>query len=186
MLTGDPIYKTGRIDGITDWPGGRGMWLMSGPVKMHIDDTIEVVTALVGGIGMNNLSSISHLKYNAGMAKLFYDYFVESLTKGIVVSPQVENNYALYQNYPNPFNSTTTFWFEQPKDAYVTLTVYDVLGKEVEKIIDGNLLAGKHFVTHDFAGLSSGVYFYQIKFSNDDGNLVEDKLGKTMKFILMK
>jgi hypothetical protein len=194
MLPGDPIYRTGLIDGITDVPGDRRMMLMSGPVNMHIGDTIEVVTALVGGIGLNNRSSISHLKYNAGMAKLFYDFFVESLTKGIVISPQIENpdtivypsNYVLYQNYPNPFNSTTTFRFEQPKDAYVTLTVYDVLGQEVDKVFDGNLLAGKHSITHNLVGLSSGVYFYQIKFSNEDGNLVEDKLGKTMKFILMK
>jgi hypothetical protein len=194
MLDGDPIYGTGWIDGITEGPGDRRMWLMSGPVNMHIGDTIEVVTALIGGIGMNNLSSISHLKYNTWMAKLFYDYFAESLTKGIVVSPQVENpdtivypsNYVLYQNYPNPFNSTTTFRFEQPKDAYVTLTVYNVLGQEVDKVVDGNLLAGKHSITHNLVGLSSGVYFYQIKFSNEDGNLVEDKLAKTMKFILMK
>ncbi|HCY74914.1 MAG TPA: hypothetical protein DHV28_03260 [Ignavibacteriales bacterium] len=194
MLPGDPVTGIGQIDGITDVPGDRRMMLMSGPVNMHIGDTVEVVTALIGGIGKNNRSSISHLKYNAGIAKLFYDYFVESLTKGIVVSPQVENpdtiiypsNYVLYQNYPNPFNSTTTFRFEQPKDAYVTLTVYDVLGKEIAKVIDGNLLAGKHIITHNFIGLASGVYFYQIKFSNEDGNLVEDKLGKTMKFILMK
>jgi hypothetical protein len=194
MLPGDPIYETGQIDGITDGPGDRRMMLMSGPVNMHIGDTIEVVTALIGGIGMNNLSSISHLKYNAGIAKLFYDYFVESLTKGIVISPQIENpdtivypsNYVLYQNYPNPFNSTTTFRFEQPKDAYVNLSVYDVLGQEVDRILDGQMSAGIHKIIYNFNKLSSGIYFYQIKFSNEDGNLIEDKLGKTMKLILIK
>jgi hypothetical protein len=152
MLPGDPIYRTGLIDGITDGPGGRGMWLMSGPVNMHIDDTIEVVTALIGGIGLNNRSSISHLKYNAGMAKLFYDYFAESLTKGIVVSPHQDNpdtvitpnNYLLYQNYPNPFNSSTTFKFEQPKEAHVTLIIYNVLGQEVDRILDGQMSGGIH------------------------------------------
>lgn len=194
MLPGDPINQTGLIDGIMDGAGDRRMMLMSGPFKMQLGDTIEIVTALVGGIGANNLSSVSHLKYNVGNAKLFYDFFVESLTKGVILTPSTNiqdtliypANYLFMQNYPNPFNSTTTFYFEQPKDAYVSLKIYNILGETVADVADEFMLAGKHRLTYNFNSLASGVYVAQIKFVNLDSNKATDLLTKSLKLVLLK
>ncbi|HEX2982472.1 MAG TPA: T9SS type A sorting domain-containing protein, partial [Ignavibacteriales bacterium] len=71
--------------------------------------------------------------------------------------------YSLDQNYPNPFNPSTIISYEIPAEKFVTLKVYDALGKEVKMLVSGTQNAGKHKISLDASGLSSGVYFYQLK-----------------------
>jgi subtilisin-like proprotein convertase family protein len=77
-----------------------------------------------------------------------------------------ENNipryFELKQNYPNPFNPVTKIKYSIPKQAYVLLTVYDILGREVSRSIDGIKPAGNYELTFDGTNLASGVYFYRI------------------------
>ena len=73
---------------------------------------------------------------------------------------------ALHDNYPNPFNPTTTIRYDLPKAGMVRLTVYDVLGRQVAKLINSQQSAGSHVVTFNASGLSSGVYFYRLKANN--------------------
>jgi hypothetical protein len=72
-------------------------------------------------------------------------------------------SYALYANYPNPFNPSTTVQFDVPKDGYVSLKVFDYLGKEVRKLVSSELASGRHQVSFDAPGLASGVYFYRLQ-----------------------
>jgi hypothetical protein len=71
-------------------------------------------------------------------------------------------NYALSQNYPNPFNPTTKINYSMPKQALVTIKVYDMLGKEVATLVNEVKTAGNYTVEFNGANLSSGVYFYKI------------------------
>jgi photosystem II stability/assembly factor-like uncharacterized protein len=71
-------------------------------------------------------------------------------------------DYKLEQNYPNPFNPATTIRFSIPKDGFVTLKVYDAVGKEVETLVNKKMSAGTQEVTFDAKNLNSGVYFYRI------------------------
>ena len=66
--------------------------------------------------------------------------------------------FALEQNYPNPFNPTTTVRFRVPTSAFVSLKVYDVLGREVATLVDGMQQAGSHEVRFHAENFSSGVY----------------------------
>jgi hypothetical protein len=75
----------------------------------------------------------------------------------------VVKEFALSQNYPNPFNPATTINFQLPRDADVSLVVYDVLGAEVATLVDRNMKAGRHNVTFNASNLSSGIYFYRIE-----------------------
>ena len=81
------------------------------------------------------------------------------------------DKYTLRNNYPNPFNPTTTIAFDLPEESHVTLIIYDISGREIVKIVDGNLHEGfRHAVWDgkDKSGVqvSSGVYLYSIRTSS--------------------
>ena len=67
------------------------------------------------------------------------------------------------QNYPNPFNPTTQIEFAVPQTSNVTLKVYDVMGRLVQTLVDGNRSAGRYSVTFNANNLASGVYFYRME-----------------------
>jgi hypothetical protein len=93
---------------------------------------------------------------------------------------RVENNvlpstFALRQNYPNPFNPTTTIGYDLASDEYVTLVVYDLLGSEVARLVDGRQEAGSYEVQFSSQNLASGLYVYRLiagKFTGDHKMLI--------------
>ena len=87
------------------------------------------------------------------------------------------SRFQLEQNYPNPFNPTTNISFTVEKSAHTTLTVYNVLGEEITKLIDATLKAGEHSITYNAGQLMSGIYFY---------NLISDGHSMTKKMMLIK
>jgi hypothetical protein len=85
---------------------------------------------------------------------------------------EVKNNtvvpyvYSLSQNFPNPFNPSTIIRYSVAKDGFVKIKVYDLIGKEVATLVNGNKTAGDYqveFDVNDFGYLSSGIYFYKIE-----------------------
>ena len=79
----------------------------------------------------------------------------------------------LTQNYPNPFNPTTTIRFAVPQSGHVTLKVYDMLGREIATLVDGEVAAGSHSVVwnaRDDSGRSvaSGSYMYRLRSADAD------------------
>jgi len=78
----------------------------------------------------------------------------------------VSNSFRLNQNYPNPFNPSTIISYEISKGNFVSLKVYNVLGKEVATLVNNYMSAGQYKVTFDAAELSSGVYIYRLKSGN--------------------
>jgi len=77
--------------------------------------------------------------------------------------PQLPTQYTLLQNYPNPFNPSTTFSFGLPTKTFVSLKLFDLLGREVATIISEELPAGYYSRQWTAAMLSSGVYFYRLQ-----------------------
>jgi hypothetical protein len=71
-------------------------------------------------------------------------------------------HFALAQNYPNPFNPSTMIEYSVPRTGNVTLTVFDLSGREVKTLIRGTQESGLHRVTFDGTGLASGVYLYRL------------------------
>jgi len=99
---------------------------------------------------------------------------VQTLVLGVVKvkeEPLVPFVFALHQNYPNPFNPTTTIEFSLAHHARATLTIYDVLGRSVTKLVDEERDAGKYKVIWDATRFSSGVYFLRLQ----AGDFVETK-----------
>jgi len=98
----------------------------------------------------------------------------------------VPEEYALYQNYPNPFNPSTTIQYDLPEESRVSITIYDVLGRDVLRLVDGTLEAGRYsqlWQGQDRSGnsLASGVYFIRI----DAKSLVSERKLITLKKMLL-
>ncbi len=100
---------------------------------------------------------------------------------GIVGIQQLNNslpkNFILYQNFPNPFNPSTTISYSLPRSGLIRITVFDITGKEVEKLADEFKHAGSYDVEFTADNLSSGIYFY--KFEAED-------FKETKRMILLK
>jgi hypothetical protein len=84
--------------------------------------------------------------------------------KGVGVPPSgtrgpLPAEYALLQNYPNPFNPSTVLEYQVPRASHVNLTIYDVIGREVSRLVDEPVNAGRYRVTVDGSTLATGVYF---------------------------
>ena len=77
-----------------------------------------------------------------------------------------ELNYSLQQNYPNPFNPVTHIRYSIPQSSRVTLKVFDILGKQVAKLVDKYQSAGEYDVIFSAGELSSGIYFYRLQAGN--------------------
>jgi hypothetical protein len=89
--------------------------------------------------------------------------FRQSGTTTVQRSSYPERGYFLRQNFPNPFNPTTVISYRLPIAAQVTLRIYDVLGKEIETLVNSHQNAGDYSVTLDAAHLSSGIYYYRLQ-----------------------
>ena len=93
------------------------------------------------------------------------------------ISSQIPDDYKLYSNYPNPFNPSTIIIFDLPKPGYAGLSVYDLLGRELEVLVSEKLNAGSYKVDWNADKYPSGVYFYKLQ---------TEAFSGTKKMILMK
>jgi hypothetical protein len=76
---------------------------------------------------------------------------------------EVPTEFLLSQNYPNPFNPSTKIKYSVPQSSNVMIKVFDILGKEIETLINEEKPIGTYEITWYAEGLPSGVYFYQLK-----------------------
>jgi len=82
--------------------------------------------------------------------------------KWVIVTYTAPKVFRLEQNFPNPFNPMTTIYYELPADSRVSIVVYDLLGREVKRLVDEVKQAGYHDQRFDAWGIASGVYFYRM------------------------
>ncbi len=112
-----------------------------------------------GSLGVHNT------KYAVSVLQKALGYYPTYVNKTEQTLPTA---FELGQNYPNPFNPTTTISFSVPKQEYVVLVIYDMLGKEVNRLVDGQMSAGSFKTTwrgdtKNGEKVSSGVYFYRLQ-----------------------
>ncbi|MDH3269324.1 MAG: YCF48-related protein, partial [Ignavibacteria bacterium] len=115
-------------------------------------------------------------KYQYKLKQIDYDGTFE-YSKIVEVEIPLVNKFSLSQNYPNPFNPTTSLQYAIGSKQFVTLKVFDLLGREVATLINEEKPAGEYKIQFNAANLPSGFYFYQLK----AGEYVE-----TRKMVLLK
>jgi hypothetical protein len=120
---------------------------------------------------------------------LAYGVILKTTTGGVTYTKEIAQiipqNFTLYQNYPNPFNPTTKIRFEIPSGfplrAYgndkVVLKVYDIMGREIQTLVNEKLNPGTYEVTFYGSNYASGVYFY---------TFTAEEFKETKKLVLLK
>lgn len=136
-------------------------------------DTIQFV--IDGGVNQTTRSSSL---FDAGFGLQWYNFqetnnfgrgynlvirtVVDLLTSAVEEETLLPDNYALMQNYPNPFNPATVINYRLPIANWVTLKIYDVLGREIAALVNEYKEAGSYKATWDATNIPSGVYFYKL------------------------
>ncbi|HTY09510.1 MAG TPA: T9SS type A sorting domain-containing protein [Bacteroidota bacterium] len=179
MYSGKDTTWLARSNGLPVW-GANLEWIFFASTDkllfLHagaIDGTVYVTSdfgqlwTLVDGTGLGNtgISAIAaNKKYlfagtQGGVWRIPVSTIATSVNEH---SSHIPAQFALYQNYPNPFNPSTTISYQVARSGLVNLRVYDILGKEVATLANGQKQAGTYQVTFDASKLSCGVYFCRL------------------------
>jgi photosystem II stability/assembly factor-like uncharacterized protein len=154
-------------------------------IERSLDKTIWATIGFREGYGTrsepqdytysDDISEISSSKFYYRLKQIDFDgSFEYSDIVEVEIAPSV---FFLSQNYPNPFNPSTSIQYAISSRQFVTLKVYDVLGKEIATLVNEERIAGTYEIIFNSSSLASGIYYYQIR----AGDYVETK-----KMILMK
>lgn len=140
------------------------------PEELEVGDTIKFKCVLQDTSIFNNIRTCPDT-----------GYYKFKVTSNISSTMERENiiidEFNLFQNYPNPFNPITKINYSIPKVSFVSLKVYDLLGKEIANLVNEEKAIGNYEIDFDGSNLSSGVYFYKMR---------AEGFTETKKFILLK
>lgn len=126
---------------------------------------IDTMLYVVGGNSKNGNSNVIEA-YNAPT--------IVNVNTGL---ENVPTGCSLKQNYPNPFNPSTTIEYTLPRASFVTLTVYDLLGREIRTLVNEPQLPGNHSIVFDASKIPSGVYLYRLQ---------SEHFSETRKMLLVR
>ena len=132
--------------------------------------TFNFITKDNSGLPENNVWSLMIDSYNNKWISGYPNYGIAIFNEnGIVNITSVDYNsnsiqdFQLYQNYPNPFNPFTKISYQIPQQGFVTIKIFDVLGREVATLVNEEKPIGKYEVDFSSKGFASGVYIYRMK-----------------------
>ncbi|MCH8306269.1 MAG: CHRD domain-containing protein [Candidatus Marinimicrobia bacterium] len=162
------VIKTITFDGNS----AEGIWTADDAQPLT-DDIVDMIRS--GGVYVN-----IHTSANLG------GEIRGQLLPGIIEVPigvvdedvaQLPTKFQLKQNYPNPFNPATSIEYSIPYEDKIVLTIYNILGEEVVRLIDETQPAGNYAITWDAANIASGIYFYKLQ---------SGEISLTKKMLLLK
>jgi hypothetical protein len=140
---------------------------------VSIDRTITLNTSWVAA----NCHVIVFVQNNADKKVQNAEIIEVSSITGVANQDERPLSFALAQNYPNPFNPQTTIEFSMPREEFVTVKVYNMLGQEVKTLVNEIRQAGPHKAVLDDVNLPSGLYTYQ---------MIAGTFRETRKMILLR
>lgn len=135
-VSANPVQFNGKTYYFQSW-SGTGVGSYTGP---NLNQVINVNNVLVENAVFDTIN-VGITNYNSS----------------------VPDKFSLHQNYPNPFNPLTNIKFDIAKSTFVSLKVYNALGKEVSNPVSENLSAGSYLFSLDASAFASGIYYYSLK-----------------------
>ncbi len=117
------------------------------------------------GIGIqriNTLTVINNYIFAGTESAGIWKRPLSEIVNVMPINSEIPSKFSLSQNYPNPFNPSTTIRYNLPRSGSVKLAVFDVMGREVETLVNERQAAGSYEATFDGSGFASGVYFYRL------------------------
>jgi hypothetical protein len=152
----DPVLTSG----VPLAPDDYRMIISSAPFDIGSGDTHTETFGIVMGAGLQEL--VANAETMRQVCRL-RDVCKSDPVSNEYADDSVPTEFALRQNYPNPFNPSTVIAFDLPTAADVSLTIYDILGREVARLASGQRHAGRYQETWDAGDFASGVYFYRLE-----------------------
>ena len=192
--TGNGVYKSNN-GGNNFVPDNNGIPVNSTVTSFTFGNDTIYVSLLENGIFKRHINSDQWISISNGFPnQLLYvvnsgpNYLYAGARGGLYLRNttivnlsvngfSVPEGFILHQNYPNPFNPSTVIKYEIPDKQHITLKIYNVLGNEIETLINEVQQAGNHEVRWNALNLPSGIYYYKIQ---------SDRYNETMKMILLK
>ena len=110
------------------------------------------------------------IQHGGGVYKMIVTYSV--VTANRQISSELPKQFELMQNYPNPFNPSTTILYNISRLSHIEVRVYDILGREVQSLVNRDMAPGKYEISFNGNNLASGVYFYSLI---SDGSRIDTK-----------
>lgn len=125
-----------------------------GPFRIEPGKTESVAFAIAAA------STLSELRSSIARSR---EKYKNDIPTGVEKTEDLPASFSLAQNYPNPFNPSTTIEYSIPAEGFVTLKVYDTLGREIKTLVSTIQKPGKYKIDFNGSDISSGIYFYTLK-----------------------
>jgi len=161
--SGDPITAVGWIGTNND---DQRTLLNAGSFELNEGEDKEIFVAYIVGQGTSPLSGVQIAKVWSKQDQIFYDSNFDITVADVDDDDTKITDFHLFQNYPNPFNPATNIKFSIPEEGQIKLNVFNVLGMEIETIVNKFSESGAFEYYFDGTNLSSGIYFYTLQYKN--------------------
>lgn len=157
------VFAVSSADGGATWSGASDLTPGTG-----FDASFPSVADLADPLYLHIVYNCDNYAGNALQGTHVNDvvsvrYLMAQTTGVEPVAGVIPSAYQLGQNYPNPFNPTTNIQYSLPRSSFVTLKVYDVLGREVATLVNQEQVAGSYVADFDAATLANGTYYYKLQ-----------------------
>lgn len=147
---------------------GTNAWQWQVPSNLQPDSTYKVMISSISNSFLSGLSDTT--------------FTISTGVTGINNADNIVKSYKLSQNYPNPFNPSTVIQYSLPDESQVKIDIFNIIGQRITTLVNTVQKSGNYMVTWNASNLSSGVYFYSIRATNNSGKQFFD----VKKMILMK
>lgn len=144
------------------------------PLTISPQDSIKLIfympdlCPICDGSSIPNFEDTLYFRSNAVNNPTYLIYVSGQGITDVEDNYRLPNEYSLEQNYPNPFNPSTKIIYSLKHSAYITLEVFDILGRSVQILFEGFKNTGDHEIIFNGKGLSSGIYYYQFRIAENN------------------
>ncbi len=166
--TGTEVYAKANINGVDTWQfrfiSSSDTFNGQNDLRVHFGfgDATVIDTLIIEWLS-GNVDVFTNVELNKFYTAVEGGSLTENVITDVEKTNELPEKFSLEQNYPNPFNPTTTIKYSVPQAEFVSIIVYDVLGNEVQTLVNETKNAGSYSINFDASELSSGTYFYSLR-----------------------